>query len=187
MDSEKKEKDKKKKKPADKQAEETKETPSSGEEKKEPCEAKEEREEMVSKKEYEQVKENLLRVAAEFDNYKKRTAKEKDSIYQDSVADTVKALLPALDAMDSAAAMLTPEQAEQEKGFLSVFTLITDALQKLGVETVAEEGVPFDPNIHNAVMMEEGNGEHKVAQIFQKGYRYKDKMIRAAMVKVKAE
>lgn len=142
--------------------------------------------ETVLKTDFDALKDQSLRLAAEYDNYKKRTVKEKEHIYEDAIADTVVALLPAMDAIDSATALLTPEQVEEGKGFLAVFQLMKEVLIKLGVETVGDPGDPFDPNYHNAVMMEDGDGEHKIAQVFQRGYRYKEKVIRAAMVKVTA-
>ena len=131
-------------------------------------------------------KDKYLRMLAEYDNFRRRTAKEKETIYGDATADTVKALLPVVDTLERAAAGLSPEDAESPLGKGIVMTLrsATDALTKMGVEEVPTD--VFDPDIHNAVMHvdDESLGEGAVVAVFQKGYRKGDHVIRYAMVQV---
>ena len=123
---------------------------------------------------------------AEYDNFRRRTAKEKETIYGDATADTVKGLLPVVDTLERAAAGLTPEDAESPlgKGILMILKSATDALSKLGVEEVPAD--TFNPDYHNAVMHVEDESlpEGAIVAVFQKGYRKGDHIIRYAMVQV---
>ena len=131
-------------------------------------------------------KEKYLRMLAEYDNFRRRTAKEKETIYGDATADTIKGLLPVIDTLERAAAGLTPEDAESPlgKGITMTLKSATDALAKLGVEEVPTD--VFNPDIHNAVMHieDESLGEGAIVAVFQKGYRKGDHIIRYAMVQV---
>ncbi len=131
-------------------------------------------------------KEKYLRMLAEYDNFRRRTAKEKESLYAEACVDTVKGLLPVVDTLERAAAGLSAEDAESPlgKGITMTLRSAVDALSKLGVEVVASE--TFDPDIHNAVMHieDESLPEGAVVEVFQKGYRKGDHIIRYAMVKV---
>ena len=131
-------------------------------------------------------KDKYLRMLAEYDNYRRRTAKEKESIYGDATADTIKGLLPVVDTLERAAAGLTPEDSESPlgKGITMTLKSATDALAKLGVEEVPTD--VFDPDVHNAVMHieDESLGEGTIVAVFQKGYRKGDHIIRYAMVQV---
>ena len=131
-------------------------------------------------------KDKYLRMLAEYDNFRRRTAKEKETIYGDATADTVKGLLPVIDTLERAAAGLTPEDAESPlgKGITMTLKSATDALAKLGVEEVPTD--VFNPDIHNAVMHVEDEtlGEGEIVAVFQKGYRKGDHIIRYAMVQV---
>ena len=131
-------------------------------------------------------KDKYLRMLAEYDNYRRRTAKEKESIYGDATADTIKGLLPVVDTLERAAAGLTPEDAESPlgKGITMTLKSATDALAKLGVEEVPTD--VFDPDVHNAVMHieDESLEEGAIVAVFQKGYRKGDHIIRYAMVQV---
>ena len=131
-------------------------------------------------------KDKYLRMLAEYDNFRRRTAKEKETIYGDATADTVKGLLPVVDTLERAAAALTPEDAESPlgKGITMTLKSATDALAKLGVEEVPTD--VFNPDIHNAVMHVEDEtlGEGAIVAVFQKGYRKGDHIIRYAMVQV---
>ncbi len=151
-------------------AEETVQEP---EEKKEPSEA-------------EQYKNRLLSVMAEYDNFKKRTAKEKEKLYTDSVGDTVAQLLPVIDNLERAIAAVEDKESEFYKGFELVLKQTKEILEKMGVSEIASVGEAFNPEYHNAVMHieDESLGENTIAEEFQKGYMYKDKVIRYAMVKV---
>ena len=131
-------------------------------------------------------KDKYLRMLAEYDNFRRRTAKEKETIYGDATADTIKGLLPVVDTLERAAAGLTPEDAESPlgKGITMTLKSATDALAKLGVEEVPTD--VFNPDIHNAVMHieDESLGEGAIVAVFQKGYRKGDHIIRYAMVQV---
>ena len=131
-------------------------------------------------------KDKYLRMLAEYDNFRRRTAKEKETIYGDATADTIKGLLPVIDTLERAAAGLTPEDAESPlgKGITMTLKSATDALAKLGVEEVPCD--VFNPDFHNAVMHveDESLGEGAIVAVFQKGYRKGDHIIRYAMVQV---
>ena len=131
-------------------------------------------------------KDKYLRMLAEYDNFRRRTAKEKETIYGDATADTVKGLLPVIDTLERAAVGLTPEDAESPlgKGITMTLKSAADALSKLGVEEVPTDA--FNPDIHNAVMHVEDDSlpEGAIVAVFQKGYRKGDHIIRYAMVQV---
>ena len=131
-------------------------------------------------------KDKYLRMLAEYDNFRRRTAREKETIYGDATAETIKGLLPVVDTLERAAAGLTPEEAESPlgKGILMTLKSATDALAKLGVEEVPADS--FNPDYHNAVMHVEDEtlGEGAIVAVFQKGYRKGDHIIRYAMVQV---
>lgn len=131
----------------------------------------------------------LMRTAAEFDNYKKRTAREKDEFYKLTVCETVNYFLPVLDNLERAVqAAEAAEGADSNmlEGIKMVKKQFEDVLSDIGVTPIAAVGVPFDPEKHNAVMMEtsEDVEENTVTAELMKGYEYKDKVIRHAMVKV---
>ena len=131
-------------------------------------------------------KDKYLRMLAEYDNFRRRTAKEKETIYGDAAADTVKGLLPVIDTLERAAAGLTAEDVESPlgKGITMTLKSATDALTKMGVEEVPSN--VFNPDFHNAVMHieDESLGEGAIVAVFQKGYRGGDHIIRYAMVQV---
>ena len=131
-------------------------------------------------------KDKYLRMLAEYDNFRRRTAKEKETIYGDATADTVKGLLPVVDTLERAAAALTTEDAQSPlgKGITMTLKSATDALAKLGVKEVPTD--VFNPDVHNAVMHieDESLGEGAIVAVFQKGYRKGDHIIRYAMVQV---
>ncbi len=131
-------------------------------------------------------REKYLRMLAEYDNFRRRTAKEKEAIYADATADAVQGILPVIDTLERAAAGLSAEDAESPlgKGITMILKSATDALAKLGVEAVETE--VFNPDIHNAVMHIEDDSlpEGAIVEVFQKGYRKGDHIIRYAMVKV---
>lgn len=131
----------------------------------------------------------LQRTAAEFDNYKKRTVKEKDALYNDAVSETVLSMLPVVDnferAMKAAENDSTNDSSFKE-GMELVYRQFKDALKNLGVEEIKSVGETFDPQLHNAVMHIEDDSydANTVVEEFQKGYVLKDKVIRHSMVKV---
>ena len=127
-----------------------------------------------------------LRLAAEYDNYRKRTAKEKESLYTDAKIDTVKALLGVYDNLERGLAQYGDEESPHRKGLEMVFNQFKESLKKLGVETMDAVGQPFDPEKHNAVMHieDESLGENVVAQVFQAGFELNGKVLRHAIVQV---
>ncbi|MBE7022041.1 MAG: nucleotide exchange factor GrpE [Ruminococcaceae bacterium] len=136
------------------------------------------------KKSYDELYEKHLRTLAEYENYKRRTQKEKAEIYLNAQADTVGSLLPVLDNLERAAA--TEETSPLAEGVQMVLKQLIETLSKLGVNEIEAVGAAFDPNLHNAVMHieDEELGENIVAEQFAKGYIIQDKVIRHSMVKV---
>lgn len=132
------------------------------------------------------VKNQLMSLAAEYDNFKKRTVREKERIYIDSVGDTVAKLLPVLDNLERALSSFEDKDSEYYRGVDLVKKQTEEIFAKLGVEPIPSVGEEFNPELHNAVMHieDETVTENTIVEEFQKGYRYKDKVIRYAMVKV---
>ena len=124
-------------------------------------------------------------MAAEYDNYRKRSLKEKDASYTHGKADAVEKILPVYDNLERAMNQPT-EDAAYKKGVEMTMQGLQKILTDLGVEVFGEVGEPFDPNLHNAVMHTESEelGENVIAQVFQKGFRTGEKVIRFAMVQV---
>ena len=127
-----------------------------------------------------------LRLMAEYDNFRKRSAREKDGIYTDAKADTFTSLLPVLDNFDRAFENEDASPEDFRKGIEMTRDQLLAVFEKAGVEAYGEAGEPFDPNIHNAVSHIEDpeQGENVLAQVFQKGYKLGDKVLRHAMVVV---
>ena len=126
-----------------------------------------------------------LRVAAEFDNFRKRTAKEKEQSYGNGKADAIEKLLPVYDNLERALNQPTEDEA-YKKGVEMTMTELVKILNGLGVEIFGECGDAFDPNLHNAVMHVDNEelGENVIAQVFQKGFKIGEKIVRFAMVQV---
>lgn len=152
-------------------------------------------EEVVEETEVEEVdplaelNEKYLRLAAEYDNFKRRTAKEKVQIYTNSVADVIEQILPFVDNLARATAVeVTNDDAKQLlEGIKLVERQFIETLTSIGVEEIKAVGEKFDPNMHNAVMHiddEAIDGEEIIVEEFMKGYVYKDKVIRHSTVKV---
>lgn len=129
-------------------------------------------------------KDSHLRLAAEYENFRRRSAKEKEGIYGDAVADAVKEILPLLDNLARAAQFTEADKVAEGLAMLSKMS--DEMLSRLGVTPFGAKGEQFDPNIHNAVMHaeDEAFGENEITDVFQTGYRRGDKIIRFAMVKV---
>ena len=137
------------------------------------------------KKQLADLNDKLLRTAAEYDNFRRRSQKEKEAIYTDSKAEIIGRLLPVIDNFERAsAAEADPEN--YKKGIEMTVRQLLDALTAMGVEAYGAAGDPFDPNIHNGVMHVDDDSmeEHVVADVFIKGYKMGDKVIRHASVKV---
>lgn len=126
-----------------------------------------------------------LRLLAEYDNYRKRSQKEKENAWTTAKADTIKELLPVYDNLERALKQETADEA-YAKGVQMTMQQLKTVLEKLGVEEIPAQGEPFDPNVHNAVMHMEDDalGENIVAEVFQTGFKMGEKIIRHAMVKV---
>ena len=132
-----------------------------------------------------QQEDKFLRLAAEYDNYRRRTAKEKESIWSDAKAEAVQAFLPVYDNLERALKQETADEAFK-KGVEMTMTQLKTVLEKLGITEVPALGQTFDPNLHNAVMHveDENFGENTICEVFQAGFMLGDKVIRFAMVKV---
>ena len=128
---------------------------------------------------------SYLRLAADYDNFRKRTAKEKDQLYANGKADAVEKLLPVYDNLERAMNQST-EDAAYKKGVEMTMTQLVSILNGLGVEIFGQVGETFDPNIHNAVMHteDENAAENTITQVFQKGFKLGEKIVRFAMVQV---
>ena len=140
----------------------------------------------LAAKQLESTKDQFVRLTAEYENYRKRTTKEKDNIYQDAKADTIKAFLAVYDNLERAAAAEGGEDSPHKKGLEMIFQQYKDILKGLGVEEIEAKGKEFDPELHNAVMHidDESLGENVVAQVFQAGFKMGDKVIRHSIVQV---
>ncbi|MBL4932985.1 nucleotide exchange factor GrpE [Clostridium sp. YIM B02565] len=134
--------------------------------------------------EIEALKDRLLRITAEYENFRKRTQKEKEGIYTDATTDVIKEILPVLDNLERALAV-DGSIEDLKKGIEMTQRGFNGALEKLGVEEIDSSG-DFDPNLHQAVMHEQNEdfGPNKIAEVFLKGYKKADKVIRYSMVKV---
>ena len=126
-----------------------------------------------------------LRLLAEYDNYRKRSQKEKENAWATAKAETIKELLPVYDNLERALKQETCDEA-YAKGVQMTMTQLKTVLEKLGVEEIPAQGQPFDPNFHNAVMHMEDpeKGEGEIVQEFQKGFKMGDRVIRFSMVQV---
>ena len=124
-----------------------------------------------------------LRMAAEYDNFRRRSREEKDGIYENALADTVASLLPIIDNLERAAMYDDGEKVKE--GLVMTAKATIEVFAKLGVEEFGKVGETFDPNIHNAVLHveDETYGEGEIIEVFQKGYKKGNRIIRFAMVK----
>lgn len=131
-------------------------------------------------------KDQYLRVLAEYDNFRKRTAAEKAGIYNNAVSDTVQAILPIADNIERALGQENASAEDMRKGVEMIQAQIEAAFEKLGMTAVGEAGEAFDPKLHNAVahIEDENLGENVIAAVFQKGYKLGDRVVRFAMVQV---
>ena len=148
--------------------------------------AEEETSENRLEKELKAKNDAYLRLAAEYENYRRRTTADKANIYADATAKAISELLPVGDSLDMALKSLENAPDEYKKGIELISNQFKSTLEKLNVETFGEVGDEFNPELHNAVMQveDESLGENTIAQVFQKGYKTGDKIIRHAMVQV---
>lgn len=133
----------------------------------------------------EEMNDRYMRTLAEYDNFRKRTAREREALYTDIKARSVEAFLTVADNFERALETETSDK-EYEKGIRMIFQKLTDTFTSLGVSEVGEVGERFDPRIHNAVthVEDETFGEAVVCEVYQKGYKIGEKLLRPAMVKV---
>lgn len=131
-----------------------------------------------------ELNDRYMRMAAEYDNFRKRSAKEKEGIYADAYSDALSSILPIIDNLERAVGITDAEGVA--KGLEMTLKGAAEALERMGVEAFGAEGDQFDPNMHNAMMMvdSENHKEGEIVTVFQKGYKKGDKIIRYAMVTV---
>ena len=134
---------------------------------------------------YNELQDSHLRLAADYENFRKRTLKEKEQSYGNGKADAIEKLLPVYDNLERALNQDT-EDAAYKKGVEMTMTQLVSILNGMGVEIFGQAGDVFDPNFHNAVMHveDEAFGENTICQVFQKGFKMGDKIVRFAMVQV---
>ena len=140
----------------------------------------------LAAKQLESVKDQFVRLSAEYDNYRKRTTREKESIYQDAKADTIKPFLEVYDNLERAATADGGEDSPHKKGLEMIFHQYQEILKKLGVTEIEAKGKPFDPERMEAVMHIDSDefGENEVTQVFRTGFLMGEKIIRHAIVQV---
>ena len=131
------------------------------------------------------LNDKYLRICAEYDNFRKRTQKEKEALYREVKAESLKAFLPVYDNLLRALAQPTEDTA-YAKGVEMIMAQFNSTMEKLGVEKIESLGQTFDPAFHNAVMHvdDEEKGENEIVEVFQEGFKLGDKVIRFAMVQV---
>ncbi len=139
----------------------------------------------AAQKELAEYKDKYLRLMAEYDNFRKRSVKEKADIYPEATAKAVEAFLPMADNFERALSTETTDE-KYKSGVKMIYSQLGEAFKSLGVEVIDRVGETFDPNLENAVsrIEDENLGENVVAQVFQKGYKRGDRVIRHAMVVV---
>lgn len=163
--------------------EETVETPEVEEK---PKKAPKKKKENELEKKFNELNDTYLRTLAEYDNYRKRTQKEKDGMFADGIAKAASAILPAMDNLERAL-MAESKDAEFKSGVEMILKQFITALESLGIKEIECLGKEFDPKLHNAIMHidDEQYGENEVIEVFQKGFVYKEEtIIRHAIVKV---
>ena len=171
------------------ETEETEEAPVKKADKKEAKKEKEPKEKKETKKEIEAdlaaEKDKYLRLLAEYDNYRRRSTREREAIYADVRCDTLKKFLPVYDSLSRALAQ-TPADDPARKGLEGIMNQYNTALNQLGVSEIEAVGQPFDANRHNAVMHieDESLGENVIAEVFQKGFKVGERVLRYSVVKV---
>lgn len=143
--------------------------------------------ETVEKEKYDELYDKHLRLMAEYDNFKKRTQKEKEELGSFATAGAIEKLLPVIDNLERALESVSEEEKNKfSEGVEMVYRQMMEILEKMGISEIESVGCEFDPNLHNAVMhVEDENVETSiVVEQFMKGYKFKDKVIRYSMVKV---
>lgn len=139
-----------------------------------------------ARKALDEANDKYMRLFAEYENFRRRTAKEKEGIYADAYIDALTEILPVLDNLERAAGYKNADAETLSKGLEMTLKSFAETLSRMGVSEIEAEGKEFDPNLHNAVMHveDESLGENMVAEVFAKGYARGDKVLRHSMVKV---
>lgn len=137
-------------------------------------------------KECEDYLDRLRRSVADFDNFRKRTVKEKESLFDDGFAEAVKQILPILDNFERAVAYSDSDNNSIVEGNKMILKMFKDTIQRMGVDEIPSLNEKFDPNIHNAIAHVDDAAleENIIVEVMQNGYKYKDKVLRYSMVKV---
>ena len=140
---------------------------------------------MVPKQDYDELDDRYKRILAEFENFKKRNGKERDSLYSSILSDVVEVILPILDNLENALKIETQDE-EYKKGIELVVKQFKDVLASKGVQEIKTVGETFDPELHEAVssIQDENLGEKEIAQEYRKGYKIGNRVIRHSMVVV---
>lgn len=140
---------------------------------------------MVPKEDYDELDDRYKRILAEFENFKKRSSKEREGLYNSILADVVEVILPVVDNLENAAKVET-QDAEYKKGVELVLKQFKDVLASKGVEEIKAVGETFDPELHEAVssIQDDNLGEKEIAQEYRKGYKIGSKVVRHSMVVV---
>ena len=148
-------------------------------------EAKKEHKEMVPKEDYDELDDRYKRILAEFENFKKRSGKEREGLYNSILSDVVEVMLPVLDNLENAAKVETQDE-EYKKGVELVLKQFKDVLSSKGIEGIKTVGETFDPELHEAVssIQDENLGEKEIAQEYRKGYKIGNRVIRHSMIVV---
>ena len=154
-------------------------------EKTEKKEEKKKNKEMVPKEEYDELDDRYKRILAEFENFKKRSGKEREGLYNSILSDVVEVILPVLDNLENAAKVETKDE-EYKKGVELVLKQFRDVLSSKGIEEIKTVGETFDPELHEAVssIQDENLGVQEIAQEYRKGYKIGNRVIRNSMVVV---
>ena len=141
--------------------------------------------EIVPKSEYDELEDRYKRILAEFENYKKRSSKERDNLYNSILSDVIEVILPILDNLENAAKVETKDE-EYTKGIELVLKQFQDTLKAKGVEEIKTLGETFDPQLHEAVssVQDDTKGEKEIVQEYRKGYKIGNRVIRHSMVVV---
>ena len=141
--------------------------------------------EVVPKQEYDELDDRYKRILAEFENFKKRSGKEREGLYNSILSDVVEVMLPVLDNLENAAKVETQDE-EYKKGVELVLKQFKDVLSSKGIEEIKTVGETFDPELHEAVssIQDENLGEKEIAQEYRKGYKIGNRVIRHSMVVV---
>ncbi len=137
------------------------------------------------KKEIEELKDSKLRLAAEYDNFRKRSAREKENIFSDASIATAAAFLPVLDNLERAVKQETADEA-YKKGVEMTLNQLNQIMEKLGISEIPALGEQFDPELHNAVLHieDETVDDNTIVEVFEKGFKMGDRVLRYAIVKV---